>query len=177
MFGTLLITLLRHADRVTAACLAQLVNVIAPIMTEPAGPAWRQTIFHPFAQAARYGRGQVLRLHVASPTYETPKFGDVPLLHATAVHGEDGMLTVFAVNRDPAAALPLTVHLGGFTPAGPATHSVLADDDPSAANTMTEPERVTPRESAAPAVDGGRLTVTLPPLSWNVIRLPLATDR
>jgi alpha-N-arabinofuranosidase len=47
--GNLLISLLRHSDRVTAACQAQLVNVIAPIRSEPGGPAWRQTIFHPFA--------------------------------------------------------------------------------------------------------------------------------
>lgn len=58
VFGSLLIALLRHADRVTVACLAQLVNVIAPIMTEPGGAAWRQTTFFPFAQAAKYGRGR-----------------------------------------------------------------------------------------------------------------------
>jgi Alpha-L-arabinofuranosidase C-terminal domain len=51
--GNLLISLLRHSDRVTAACLAQLVNVIAPIRAEPGGPAWRQTTFHPFATTAR----------------------------------------------------------------------------------------------------------------------------
>ncbi len=57
VFGNLLISLIRHADRVTAASLAQLVNVIAPIMTEPGGPAWRQTTFFPFAidLAARAG--------------------------------------------------------------------------------------------------------------------------
>ena len=54
--GSLLISLLNHSDRVAAACLAQLVNVIAPIMTEPGGPAWRQTTFHPFALTARHGR-------------------------------------------------------------------------------------------------------------------------
>jgi alpha-L-arabinofuranosidase len=58
--GNLLISLLRHADRVTAACLAQLVNVIAPIMTEPGGPAWRQTTFFPFATTARLARGEVV---------------------------------------------------------------------------------------------------------------------
>ncbi|WP_280175092.1 alpha-L-arabinofuranosidase C-terminal domain-containing protein [Micromonospora cremea] len=57
--GGLLISLLRHSDRVTAACQAQLVNVIAPIMTEPGGTAWRQTIFHPFARTARHARGSV----------------------------------------------------------------------------------------------------------------------
>ena len=68
-FGGACISLLNHADRVKAACLAQLVNVIAPIMTETGGPAWRQTIFHPFAHFSRFGRGRVLRTQIDSPTY------------------------------------------------------------------------------------------------------------
>ena len=59
--GCLLITLLRHADRVKVACLAQLVNVIPPIRTLDGGPAWRQTSFFPFMHASRFGRGTVLR--------------------------------------------------------------------------------------------------------------------
>jgi len=51
-FGCACISLLNHADRVKAACLAQLVNVIAPIMTETGSPAWRQTIFWPFRSGA-----------------------------------------------------------------------------------------------------------------------------
>ena len=73
-FGGACISLLNHADRVKAACLAQLVNVIAPIMTETGGPAWRQTIFWPFAQWSHYGRGRVLRAEVDSPTYEARYF-------------------------------------------------------------------------------------------------------
>src|SRR5262249_53320 len=68
-FGGACICLLNHADRVKAACLAQLVNVIAPIMTETGGPAWRQTIFWPFAQMSRLGRGSVLTAKVVSHTY------------------------------------------------------------------------------------------------------------
>src|ERR1044071_1476201 len=68
-FGGACISLLNHADRVKAACLAQLVNVIAPIMTETGGPAWRQTIFHPFADFSRFGRGQVLRPRVQSDPF------------------------------------------------------------------------------------------------------------
>ena len=68
-FGGICIALLNHADRVKAACLAQLVNVIAPIMTETGGPAWRQTIFHPFAHMSNFGRGRVLRAQVEAPTY------------------------------------------------------------------------------------------------------------
>ena len=71
-FGGACISLLNHADRVKAACLAQLVNVIAPIMTETGGPAWRQTIFHPFAQMSRLGRGRVLRAQVECADLRAP---------------------------------------------------------------------------------------------------------
>jgi alpha-L-arabinofuranosidase len=55
--GNLLISLLKHADRVTSASMAQLVNAIAPIMTEPGGDAWRQTTFFPFAVTSRLRSG------------------------------------------------------------------------------------------------------------------------
>ncbi|MEU8676212.1 alpha-N-arabinofuranosidase [Streptomyces sp. NPDC048560] len=171
VFGSLLIALLRHADRVAVACLAQLVNVIAPIMTEPGGPAWRQTTFFPFAQASKHGRGQVLDVRVDSPTYETAKYGEADLLHATAVRGEDGSVTVFAVNRGRTEALPLEVDLHGLGLTGIAEHSVLADADPEARNTRDAPGRVTPHPAAGTTLTGSTLTATLEPMSWNMIRL------
>jgi alpha-N-arabinofuranosidase len=176
VFGSLLIALLRHADRVTVACLAQLVNVIAPIMTEPGGPAWRQTTFYPFAQASAYGRGRVLTVNVDSPTYATAKYGEVPLLHATAtIDDETGAVTVFAVNRSQTEALPLTVDLRGLNLTRVIEHSVLTDADPDARNTLEQPDRVTPRAvegtALAEAEAGATLNAVLPPLSWNVIRL------
>ncbi|MGI5467248.1 alpha-N-arabinofuranosidase [Streptomyces sp. CA-132043] len=170
--GSLLIALLRHADRVAVACLAQLVNVIAPILTEPGGPAWRQTTFFPFAQASRYGRGQVLDVRVDSPTYGTAKYGEVPLLHATAVRDpETGAVTVFAVNRSQDAALPLEVALHGLGVTHVAGHDALADGDPEARNTLDAPDRVVPHEVAGTVLQGGTLRATLEPLSWNVVRL------
>src|SRR5207248_132771 len=74
-----------NADRVKTACIAQLVNVIGPIMTETGGPAWRQTIFHPFALAARFGHGRVLRTQVESPSYGATSFPEIPYLYATVV--------------------------------------------------------------------------------------------
>ena len=172
VFGSLLITLLRHADRVRVACLAQLVNVIAPIMTEPGGPAWRQTTFFPFAQASRYGRGRVLQVAPESPAYTTAKYGEVPLLHATAVLDEQsGAVTVFAVNRSRTRALPLEVALRGTGVSRVVEHSVLADPDPDARNTLAEPDRVVPRQASGAAVDGELLRCELQPLSWNMIRL------
>ncbi|CAL9583994.1 Intracellular exo-alpha-(1-_5)-L-arabinofuranosidase [Streptomyces sp. enrichment culture] len=171
VFGSLLIALLRHADRVTVACLAQLVNVIAPIMTEPGGPAWRQTTFFPFAQASKYGRGEVLDVRVDSPTYETKKYGETDLLHATAVRAEDGTVTVFAVNRSRTEALPLEVALGALDLTRVVEHSALADTDPDARNTLTDPERVTPHGIDTTTLTNGHLTAVLEPLSWNMIRL------
>ncbi|MFC8224219.1 alpha-N-arabinofuranosidase [Streptomyces sp. NPDC057287] len=172
VFGSLLIALLRHADRVTVACLAQLVNVIAPIMTEPGGPAWRQTTFFPFAQAARYGRGQVLDVRVDSPTHGTAKYGETDLLHATAVRDpETGAVTVFAVNRSQDAALPLEVALAGLDLGRVAEHRVVADADPEARNTLAEPERVVPHAAEGTELAGGTLKAVLEPLSWNMIRL------
>ncbi|MEU0603539.1 alpha-N-arabinofuranosidase [Streptomyces sp. NPDC006393] len=171
VFGSLLIALLRHADRVTVACLAQLVNVIAPIMTEPGGPAWRQTTFFPFAQASKYGRGQVLDVRVDSPTYRTDKYGETDLLHATAVRAEDGTVTVFAVNRSRTEPLPLEVALAGLDLTGVVEHSALADADPDARNTLTDPGRVAPHPVEGTALTAGTLSATLEPLSWNMIRL------
>ncbi|MBK3570927.1 alpha-N-arabinofuranosidase, partial [Streptomyces sp. MBT62] len=171
VFGSLMIALLRHADRVTVACLAQLVNVIAPIMTEPGGPAWRQTTFFPFAQASKYGRGQVLDVRVDSPTHETKQYGEADLLHATAVRAEDGSVTVFAVNRSRTESLPLQVGLNGLDLTSVVEHSALADADPDARNTLDDPERVAPHQVEGTALQDGTLTAVLEPLSWNVIRL------
>ncbi|MER5602551.1 alpha-N-arabinofuranosidase [Streptomyces sp. NPDC002265] len=169
--GSLLIALLRHADRVTVACLAQLVNVIAPIMTEPGGAAWRQTTFFPFAQASRFGRGRVLDVRVDSPTYETKRYGEADLLHATAVRADDGTVTVFAVNRSRTEPMPLEVALGGMELTEVLEHSVLADADPDARNTLDDSDRVVPHPVEGTVLTDGTLTAVLEPLSWNVIRL------
>jgi alpha-N-arabinofuranosidase len=178
VFGSLLITLLRHADRIAIACLAQLVNAIAPIMTEPGGPAWRQTTFFPFAQAARYTKNaRVLDVNAESPAYHTTKHGEAPLLHATAVIDDSGAVTVFAVNRSRHEALPLEVDLRGLEHlASVAEHSALTDSDPDAANTLEDPERVAPRPVTGTTLENAgtahaRLRATLPVLSWNIIRL------
>jgi alpha-N-arabinofuranosidase len=98
--GNLLISMLRHADRLTVGCQAQLVNVIAPIRTETGGRSWRQTIFHPFAHTARLARGTVLRPALTAPLMPTGQFGDVPAVDAVATHDEEtGDLAVFLVNR------------------------------------------------------------------------------
>jgi alpha-N-arabinofuranosidase len=170
--GSLLISLLKHADRVKAACLAQLVNVIAPIMTEPGGPAWRQTIFFPFAITARLARGTVLRLTVESPSYETAVYGFVPLIDAVATLDDDtGGVAVFMVNRSLDAPTTVSIDLGSLGPVRLAESITLADDDPNAANTLERPNRVAPSPNQSARIDDNVLTVELPSISWNALRL------
>jgi alpha-N-arabinofuranosidase len=171
--GDLLISLLRHADRVKIGCLAQLVNVIAPIRSEPGGPAWRQASFHPFALTSRHGRGAVLRAEATGPVYETRAHGDVPVLDATAVRDEEsGTVTVFAVNRDQREELTLDLDLRACPGLVTGEHVAIHDSDPDAMNTADQPDRVTPRRLDDVKVADGRATAVLPALSWSMIRLP-----
>ncbi|MFG2073083.1 arabinosylfuranosidase ArfA [Nonomuraea maritima] len=167
-FGGLLITLLRNSDRVTAASLAQLVNVIAPIMTETGGRAWRQTTFHPFAQASRLAAGEVLRVEPTAPTYETKAYGEVPVIDAVATHGEDGT-TLFVVNRSADQPVSLDIDTRALGGARLVEATTLTDPDVYARNTADDPDRIAPRPN--PDVEHDPLRVLLPPVSWNVIRL------
>ena len=174
--GSLLITLLRHADRVGIACQAQLVNVIAPIRTQAGGPAWRQTTFHPFAQAARHARGRVLRVEPRVPSYETDAYGDVPLVDATATHDEEsGEVTLLVVSRCLDEPVDLQVDLRGFAGLRLVEATTLTDPDLGAVDTEHS-EPVRPRANDRVRLLDGRLEVSLPPVSWNVVRL-LATAK
>lgn len=168
--GSMLITFLRNADRVKIACLAQLVNVIAPIMTRNGGGCWAQTIFYPFMHASCYGRGTSLRALVNSPVYDCRDYDAVPLIDSTAVMGDDGSVTVFCVNRDTAEDCELSIDLRAFDKLRFAEHIVLHHDDVKAVNTEEHPDNVAPAVGAPASVDGGRASVVVPALSWNVIR-------
>jgi alpha-N-arabinofuranosidase len=169
--GGALITMMNNADRVQAACLAQLVNVIGPIMTDTGGAAWRQTIFHPFAQASRFGRGEVLRAKVEASSFSTKTHPNAPNLLATVVHDpQDGSLTLFALNRSDSEEMSLEMELRSF--AGErkvAFASELKHSDLKAINTRTAPNEVSPREKRDVKLSNGTLRATLAPLSWNVI--------
>jgi alpha-N-arabinofuranosidase len=170
--GSLLITLVRHADRVAIACQAQLVNVIAPILTRPGGPAWRQTIFHPFALTARLAQGVALDVTVRTPGYETPKFGLVDAVTATATWDEEHQhLAVFAVNRLQDRALPVEIDVRRFPQLVLGETHLLADEDIHARNTVDDPDRVRPQRLTEATVVDGMLRFILPPVSWAALAL------
>jgi alpha-L-arabinofuranosidase len=173
--GSLLISLLRHADRVKIACLAQLVNVIAPIRSEPDGPAWRQTTFYPYALTRRHGYGVVLRVEPVGPTYETSWMGEVPLVAATAIHDEEsGSVTVFAVNRHQSEPLALAIDVRSLPSLAAGEHISQLEDDPDATNTLAQQDRITPTRLADVKIANATVTAVLPALSWNMIRLRTA---
>ena len=171
LVGSMLITLLRHADRVKIGCLAQLVNVIAPIMTVPGGPAWKQTIFYPYMHASLYGRGVALNALVDAPKYDSRDFTDVPVIDAAAVASEDGRgLTLFAVNKSD-EDVDISCGLRDFPGSRVAEHIVMSHPDLKAANSPENPNRVAPYASDRHDIKDGALNATAPAYSWNVIRL------
>ncbi len=170
--GNLLISLLRHSDRVSAACLAQLVNVIAPIRTEPGGASWRQTIFHPFALTSRYAAGNVLGIEPVAPSYETAKYGDVPVIDTVATHDPDsGQTVLFIVNRSVDAAVELNADVRGVQARSLMEALTLSDPDQKATNTEGQPNRVIPRALDGVTLTDGTLHAALPPVSWSMVRL------
>lgn len=172
VFGNLLISLIRHSDRVTAASLAQLVNVIAPIMTEPGGPAWRQTTFFPFAVTSRLARGVSLELKLDCPTYDTGSYGQVPVVDAVATFDEEsGETSVFLVNRsmDEHVTIDIDVRMLGDVRLGDVQS--LYDEDMHAANTLQDQDRVRLRPNDTARLADGTVTVTLPPVSWTALTL------
>jgi alpha-N-arabinofuranosidase len=170
--GNMLISLLRNTDRVHAASLAQLVNVIAPIMTEPGGRIWKQTIFHPFALTARHAAGEVLRLAIDSPVHETAKFGEVAVLDAVATHdAESGDVVVFAVNRSLTEPVVLDVDLRGFPGMRVAEAVTLSNPDHEWHATADDDTSVLPQPNTSAKVADDRVRAELPPVSWSMLRL------
>ena len=173
LVGSMLITLLRHADRVKIACMAQLVNVIAPIMTSDTG-AWRQTIFYPYMLTSVFGRGTVLNTQVLTPVYESRTYGEAPYLDSVCVWDEEKeTLTIFAVNKSLDEDMEVSCDLRQFKGYKIVEHIVLNNDDLQAVNTETQPENVVPVKASAECskLDGGKLEAVFEKHSWNMIRL------
>jgi alpha-N-arabinofuranosidase len=171
--GCIINTFLRRCDVVRIACIAQLVNVIAPIMTEPGGPAWRQTIYWPFMLASKHGRGTALRLAVDVPTYDADVAAGVPWLDIAGVHDADaGTLTLFAVNRHGSETMEAEIRLDRFS-AKSVEHTIIRHDDLEATNTMENPDNVSPAKGAGARKTPDGLAVALPPHSWSMLRVAL----
>lgn len=170
LVGGILNTLMRYADRVKLACLAQLVNVIAPIMTNPNG-LLRQTIYYPYSWALQFARGTVLNLLVESPTYEVAGMGLVPYLDAVATTStEDGKVALFILNRDLSKSHTIEINWQDKAPGKLLNSTVLTGSDLKAFNTFEAPQKVVPQAFDKPGTAGGRTKFEVPARSYTVIQ-------
>lgn len=171
LVGLMLITFLKHADRVKMGCLAQLVNVIAPIMTDNEGGAFRQSIYYPFQHVSKYGRGVALRPIISSSKHDTKKHMDVTDVEAIPVYNEEqGELTIFAVNRNTEEDSMFEVDLRSFKDYKVIEFIVMENDNMKATNSL-KGENVYPVIKKDYQFVGGIFTTKLKSCSWNVIRL------
>ena len=173
LVGGLVNTLMRNADRVKLACLAQLVNVIAPITTNKDG-LFRHTIYYPYSWALQYARGAALSLLVESPTYDVQGLDQVPYLDvAGAVDREAGKVSLFILNRDLAKPHQVELMWEDKSPSSVASSWLIAGDDLKASNSFAAPQRVAPQAFAKPASSGSRTTFEVPARSYTVIQWSL----
>ena len=173
LVGGLINSLLRNADRVKLACLAQLINVIAPIMTDANG-ILRQTIYYPYSWALQFARGAVLDLLVESSTYEVSGLDKVGHLDvAGSLDRGDGKLCLFILNRDLSKSHDVEVVWEDAPPARVIAASVLTGDDLKASNSFAAPKRVVPQSFAAPAAGGAKTKFEVPARSYTVIQWSL----
>jgi len=179
LVGGFLNALLRQAQRTRVACLAQIVNVIAPLTTSPDG-LLRQTIYYPYAWSLRYARGRVLDLQVASDTYEIragnlqPDFArndSVPFIDVVITHDrERNEAAVFMLNRDLDGERELVLDWEDPMPTRVLNCETLTGPDLKAINSFDTPNRVTPEALDAPRA-GRRMTFRLPKASYTVAHL------
>ena len=174
VLGNLMISILRRSDRVKMACLAQLVNVIAPIRAEVGHPAWRQTTFFPFSYTARYGHGKTLMTRIDSPKIATEKFGTVNAIDAvTTYDAANKAAAIFLVNRSLTDTHTTEIELAGFSDLKVIEQVTLTDKDLTKTNTLETGEQVKPVSAITATVSGTKVSITLPPASWQMVRLSL----
>ena len=169
----MMIALLRNADRVKIACLAQLVNVIAPIMTRTGGGVWMQTIFYPYYHMSRFGRGIAMDATIECETYNAHT-NNIPYIDCVPVwNQQESEITVFMLNRSTDSGIDVSLDISGFGEVSLIEHIEMTHNDLKAVNTEENPENVIPDVCGNTAINGNGVHSVIKPLSWNVIRFKI----
>lgn len=169
--GGLLCTIVNNADRVKMACLAQLVNALAPIHTAPDGGVLKHSTYYPFQQVSNFGRGKAYQNIVVCDTVATPKYGEVPVLQTLTTYDEiSGEMAYFILNTDQHDTVELDLHIADFGHITMIAHEVLSGEDLMAVNTFDEPEKVKPKAVDCEIVTNNSVTIHLEKLSWHMLR-------
>ncbi len=170
--ASIMMAILRHADRIKIACQSLLVNTGGLVFTSPDGGLTRNTIFYPFfLHLSLYGRGVVLRNNLLSPVYNCIEKVGVPCIDSLTVFDEENsILNIFAVNRTN-NTMQLLVDAHDFGVANEMEQIIMRNDDLHACNTIGKPETVFPSESRKIPLGNGKLELVLGAYSWNVFRI------
>jgi alpha-N-arabinofuranosidase len=173
LVGSMLITLINNSDVVKIACLAQLVNTIAPIMTQPGGRSWIQTIYYPFLYTSQNGRGTALKPQIDAPAYNCAAGDDISYIDCAAVlnKAEDD-LVLFIVNKNLDEDIFCETGVSGCECETVAEWVTLAGYAAGDVNTADQAP-VQPRNLAGAEITSGRISFTLPKASWNMLRVKL----
>lgn len=164
---------LRKADVVKIACIAQIVNILAPILTTT-DAMLKQSIFYPFMLFSRMANGNSLDVIINSPTYETARYGAMPMLDVSASHNpETNTHAIFLVNRSQTESVPVEVNWQDVTPTSVTSTYQLSGTDPKAANSFGNPNQIVAIPIASPEIKASQITMILPPLSFTAIELKL----
>ncbi|MCR4733739.1 MAG: alpha-N-arabinofuranosidase [Treponema sp.] len=176
-FGGMAITLLNNADRVKIACLAQLINVIAPIFCEPGKGAYKQAIYYPFQDISKCGRGTLMHSMTVSDKKITEKYGEVPAVIFSSIYNEENdEITLFALNTHKKEKSQTTINLWNFGDTQMISWTELSGPDLSAKNSLENPDAVKPKNNDLIQSDNCNFEIELNPVSWNVIRFKVVKD-
>ncbi len=163
---------IRHADTVKIANIAQIVNVIAPIMTQ-GDDLLIQSIFYPFEMFSRRREGVALTPLVDGPRYESASYGEVAYIDASAILDGD-RLHVFMTNRHLSEPATVTVHVADRQIEALDNAELLTGPEPQAANTFEQPDLIAVRPLNGARITDGEAMVVLPPLSVAAMTFKLA---
>jgi alpha-N-arabinofuranosidase len=170
LVGGLINSLLRNSGRVRVGCLAQLVNVIAPIMTNANG-LYRQTIFYPYNWALQYARGAALEVQVEhGPAYDVPGYDRVPYVDVAGTLNADGTVAIFVLNRDLARSHKVEIYWENAAGSRLQAALVLTGNDLKAVNGFDAPSRVAPQDAEKPVTSGGVTRMEVPAQSYSVFQ-------
>jgi alpha-N-arabinofuranosidase len=179
LVGGFVNSLLRTSDRVRLACLAQIMNVIAPLVTNKTS-VLRQSIYYPYAWALQYARGRVLDLQVEDETYPISAAGlradfarndQVPFVDVAAtLDPASRQAAILMLNRDTTGEREVVLDWKDPTPTRVVACQTLTGPDLKAFNTFEQPKQVVPRALDAPQA-AARMTFKLPPQSYTVAQI------
>jgi alpha-N-arabinofuranosidase len=178
--NSIALALIRHADRVKIGCMTGFIQHVLGIDKDH---AWKTAIYYAYEQLNKYGQGISLMPVIDGPVHsveqvktdswhEHPAYDRVQDIEGAAVfNGEKDELSVFFINKNQSAAVPMELDLRAFEGYKLLAHTEMYTADLAAANTWENQEIIKPAPVASTRLEGGRISTAARPLSWNCVRI------